>query len=421
MRSLLTLAVLAAALPGQEPLALEQAEDLAVRQHPRLRSAQHLTDASRAQVVQARGANQPFLAGNFTSSAADHGSRIGAGGLNASSIFSRVGTGVAINQNLWDFGRAAKLVESASSRVESQAAAVDATRAQIRWEARQAYLRALGLERSLAVAKAALDARQLSKRQIQALVDNQLRSTLDLQFAEVALGDAEVTVARLEGELKAAQAVLSTALGFAEAKQFVLADPPAAADAAPDVEELVREALASRPEVASRRHQTTSARLFAESERRLVYPTVTATGVFGFVPAGDPRLRTRYGGLGLNLNIPVFNGRTFQARRQEADSRANSAAEDVKDAELRVAREVRSAHAEALNAQRRIGLAERYLAQASRLLTMAETRYNAGLGNIVEVNQAEVAKMTAELNATNARYEYRLALGWLDFTLGRLR
>ena len=125
--------------------------------------------------------------------------------------------------------------------------------------------------------------------------------------------------------------------------------------------------------------------------------------------------------MGLNLNIPIFNGRTVDARHQEAVARADSASYDVRDLELRVAREVRTAFAEAANAKRQIGLSEKQLAQARRLYSMTQLRYQNGLGTIVEVNQAEFAQLSAELAATAARYSYLAACATLDLVSGKLR
>ena len=109
------------------------------------------------------------------------------------------------------------------------------------------------------------------------------------------------------------------------------------------------------------------------------------------------------------------------ARRQEADSRAEAVAQEVRALELRVAREVRTAYAEAANAKRQIGLSEKQEAQARRLYSMTQLRYQNGLGTIVEVNQAEFAQLSAELAATAARYSYLAACATLDLAAGRLR
>jgi outer membrane protein len=46
---------------------------------------------------------------------------------------------------------------------------------------------------------------------------------------------------------------------------------------------------------------------------------------------------------------------------------------------------------------------------------LAQTRYNLGLGSIVELSQAQLQQTQAEISNTQAGYEYRLALAVLRF------
>ncbi|HYZ85771.1 MAG TPA: TolC family protein, partial [Bryobacteraceae bacterium] len=296
---------------SRERLTLADAEQLAIRNHPRLQSARFQANALRAQVPQVKAALAPVLVGNLTGSAADNGSRLGAGGLNASSLFSRFGAGIGVSQTLYDFGRTNKLAESAALRADAQDVTVDAVRGELILQIRQAYLRVLETQRALQLGQQSLQSRQLIRRQVQAFTENQLRSTLDLQFAEVAVSEAETLLARLEGELEAANATLAAALGFIDERRFELEEVSQPVMLPLSVDSLVEEALNTRPELIARRRQQEAARQFAVSESRLTLPSVSTTGAFGFIPTGDPRLRSRYGGLGLNINIPVFNGRIF--------------------------------------------------------------------------------------------------------------
>jgi outer membrane protein len=296
---------------------------------------------------------------------------------------------------------------------------VDAVRGELLLEVRQTFFRLLESQKALELGRQSLESRQLIRRQVQTLTDNQLRSTLDLQFAEVAVSEAETLLARLEGDVRAAGAALSSVLGSTDENAFVLEEPPAPEPLPAAVDPLVEEALRNRPEIISR--QQDAAHQLAASEGRLVLPSLSATGGFGIIPSGDPRLRSRYAGLGLNINIPIFNGKAFAARRQEAEARALAAGQDTRDEELRVAREVRTAFAEAQIAGRRIDLAQRQLEKAARLDTLARARYQAGLGTIVEVNQAELAKFSADLGVANARYGLLAASAVLDFSMGRTR
>src|ERR1051326_6307200 len=128
-RSLLTIALHAAGSPArlataqaQAPrrLSLSEAEQIALRNHPRIGSANLLAQAAKAVVTESRSAYYPFVNGNFTSVGAEHNSTLAAGAVQTSSLYSRVAAGVTVGQLITDFGRTANLAESAKLRASAQ-------------------------------------------------------------------------------------------------------------------------------------------------------------------------------------------------------------------------------------------------------------------------------------------------------------
>src|SRR5579872_2477683 len=106
-------------------LTLQQAEALAIKNHPQIQAAQNEVNYSNQQIIETRSAYYPTVAGEITGSQGNDLSRIGAGDLSASRLFNRFGQGVAVRQLVSDFGRTSSLV--ASSRLQSQAAVQNST------------------------------------------------------------------------------------------------------------------------------------------------------------------------------------------------------------------------------------------------------------------------------------------------------
>lgn len=406
---------------AQQPLTLDEAESLAIQNHPRVKSAQLNVDSTKELVTQARSAYKPFVSGNVVASAADHLSRIGAGGgLNASSIFSRFASGIVINGPIWDFGRTSNLVSSARSRADAASETVNASRADIRIEVRRAYFSALLAQSTVRVARETLEARRLVLKQVAALTESNLRSTLDAGFAELAVSEAELAVTNSGTLLNSALVDLSAAMGMRQTVNYSLADVMAPPALEKDAEAMAKESVA-RPDLEARRLQLKAARSFAEAERRLAFPTLTGLGVAGFVPAGDVRLKTRYSGIGLNLSIPLYNGDLNRSRRRDAELRVKIAEMELLDAEIRIGADVKRAWLAAQDSFQRLPVTAKFVEQARRTLRLAQTRYDLGLGNIVEVNQAQLTRFTAEIAEITARYEYQLRRSVLDYAVGLLR
>src|SRR6266436_6442339 len=104
-----------------------------------------------------------------------------------------------------------------------------------------------------------------------------------------------------------------------------------------DVQPLITQALQQRPEVAALQFQVESAQQSRNAEHDLWRPTVSALGAAGIVPVRDPQIRNWYGAVGVNINIPVFNGFLYNARGKVADLQTEAARQKLMDARNNVA------------------------------------------------------------------------------------
>jgi outer membrane protein len=418
---LLLLGISDVALAEAKKLTLAQAEDLAMRGHPRAASAALIAAASRMGITEARAAFNPQVSGALTGVAAEHGSTLAAGTIQTSSLYSRIAAGVTVSQLISDFGRTGNLVASAKARAAAQDRNAENVRASIRIVVDQAYYEALAAASVLKVAQAVSANRELLLRQVRALAQSSLKSTLDVSFAGVAASEAELGLVRAENDARAAQAHLSAAIGTEQSETFDLADEPLPAPLDPNPEELRQQALKQRPDLAALQANLEAAQRFAQAEKDLNRPTVGLVGVAGALPDTDPRLKGTYSAAGFSVSIPILNGRLFAARRTEAELRAQAAQKDVEDLTVQISAQVRLAWLEANTAFRRLDVTARLVAEAEQALRLARTRYEIGLGSIVEVNQAQLSEVSAEIAAASAKYDYLSRRAALSFVTGALR
>lgn len=394
---------------------------MALRNHPRIASAELAAQAGGFVVKQVRSAYYPTLSGNVTGVGSEHNSVLSAGAVTTSSIFNRASTGIVANQMVTDFGRTSSLEQSAKLRNAAQNQNVTNARAQVLIEVQQSYYQALASESILKVARATLNLRQVTLRQVTALARSALRSTLDVSFAQVNVSQAELDLVRAENDTQASHARLSAAMGYERDQPFALGDEPLPPALEPDANTLIQQAMRERPDLAALQLNREALDRYAEAEKKLRNPTINLAGVAGVAPVRDDRLPETYSAAGVNLNIPVLNGGLFKARRQEAESRAAAASKDVQDLAIQVARDVRIAWLEATDAFRRLDVTARLVAQANEALRLAQARYDNALGSIVELNQAQLNQTSAEITAASAKYEYLSRRAALNFAMGILR
>ena len=110
----------------------------------------------------------------------------------------------------------------------------------------------------------------------------------------------------------------------------------------------------------------------------------------GVVPTGQEVFPGRYGALGVNVTIPIFNGGLYKARTSEARLKAQAATRTSTTWRTAITRDVRVAYPECNHGYDRLGLTAQLLDQAKLALDLAQSRYDLGLGSIVELSQAQL-------------------------------
>jgi outer membrane protein len=417
----LLLAVVTLQAQPQSRLSLEEARRLALQNHPAISAARFNAAAAHQAAPQYKAAYSPSLAGSFTGVGADNGSRLAAGGLNNPVVYNRLGTGLSVGQMITDFGRTGNLVEMAKLQASAQDELTDATRAQILLTVSRAYFAVLRARAVLQVANQTVAARQLVVDQISALAESKMKSTLDVSFAKVNLADAKLLLAQATNELQATQADLAAALGMPNETGFTLEEEPLPPPMPDRVADLIAAGLRDRPELKSLKLQEGAAERFIKAEHALFFPTIGVVGSAGFAPYAYEAVPNKYGAIGMNVSIPIFNGGLFRARQTQAELKAKAAAENISDLQNRIARDVRVAWLNATTAYDRMALTKQLVDQAKMAQDLAQTRYDIGLGSMIELSTAQLNVTSASIAGANAQYEYQSQRVLLDYQTGALR
>ena len=407
------------------PLTLKDAEALALKNHPQVLGAESTVREFDELVVEARSAYFPTIDYNLTGSGGNPQGRIGAGFLPASRLFDRLGTGILLSQLITDSGRTPNLV--ASSRLQAQASQQTylATRYDVLLAVNQAYFAVLRAQALVKVAEETVAARQILSDQVTQLAKNKLRSDVDVAFADVNLSEAKLLLLRSQDQVRAAFAELTRSLGAQQEVDYKLTDEPLPPSPPSDADSLVAQAYANRPDLLSLQFQRDSAVKFARAERDLSLPTVSLVGTAGAIPEINQILSTKipnnYEAAALNVEVPIFNGHLFTARREAARYQAQADDQKVRDLQEKIARDVRVAWSSSKTAFQNIDVTAELLREASLALDLAQGRYNLGLSSIVELYQAELNITQAEIENLNAKYDYQSIYAMLQYTMGLLR
>jgi len=406
---------------ASQALTLQDAEKIAIQNHPQIQAATYLASAAAAQVTEVRSAYFPQAHGSLTGVEAEHNSRVAAGALNNPIIFDRFAEGFTVGQLVTDFGRTHELVKSSNLKAQAQQENVVTTRADVLLRLNVAYFAALKAQSVLQVAEQTVKSRQLVADQTDALQKSNLKSGLDVSFANVDLAQAQLLLIQAQNDVQATNAELSNALGYSDQRTFQLVDQILPSSPPADLTSLIQEALKSRPELIRQDLNVKSAQSFATAERDLSFPTISVLATAGLTPYRQDTLDSRYAAAGFNVNIPIFNGRLFSARRNEANSIAQAQEQYLRDLQNRIVRDVRTAWLNANSAFQRLAVTEQLLAESTQAFDLAQSRYGLGLSSIVELSQAQLNKTQAEIARVSAQYDYEGQIAYLNYQLGQLQ
>jgi outer membrane protein len=404
-------------------LTLREAEDYALAHQPVLAASELRAAAVTETVYEARSQFFPQLQANAVAvKSLDDSSRLAAvGGITDPTILTRQSDGGMISQLITDFGRTYFLTRSARSNALSAAERTDLAREDLLFRVDQAYFAVQGAQALLEVANQTVSTNQVLSDRVKALAKASLKSNLDVSFQQVTYAQARLFQLQAQARLQEAFAELSAAMGLGGEAEFTLEalplDPMPAGDSGP----LIAQAWTQRPDLLAARAERDAALEFAKAERAAHFPVITAQGGGGFNPGtANKDLPGNYGAAGINVSVPVFTGGLLTARGREAALRAQAAEKDLADLETEAARDVYDAWVDAKTAYDGISVSDDLLAAAQQSFQLAQSQYQAGTSSIVELSQADLQQIQAQITAATARFDYQVRRRALDLQTGTL-
>jgi len=422
-------ALAAPAASSQKPpppmqLDLAHAEAIALRQSPTVNAAQFKALAARQVVRQVRSAFFPQITAEFTGviTAGTGDSRLGAtGGLSNPTVLNRESNGILLSQLITDFGRTWNLTEAQKNLALSEAQRSALARAKVLLLVDQCYFQAQQAQAVLRVADETVMERQLLADQVGALAKSELKSELDASLARVNLDQAKLLRLEAGNHVDSAFAELSNALGYREPHRFALVAIPQYAPPRGNLAECIAQALASRPEARSLRNERDAATQLVAANRAAHLPKVSLIGAAGRTPVGQASttpVEGDYAMAGINVELPIFTGFFLSAKDQESALRARAAEQSLHEVEDLIAKDVEVSLLNTTTASDKINVTASLLTNAEQAYDLAESKYKIGITSIVELSQAQLAKLQAQIDHTSATYEYQIDRLILDFQVG---
>jgi outer membrane protein len=411
-------------------LTLDQAIQYATDHYPTVRAALEQVNASAAGVSVARSAYLPRLDSLWQTSRATANNIFGqllpqsvipamSGPVLASTSAQTVwgsAAGALFSWEPFDFGLRHATVAGAEAALTQARAGETLTRLDVQNAVAGAFLAALAAERVVTALQADVDRRDVLRRAVHTLVDNQLRPGADASRADAERAAAQTRLIQAQQASTLAHVTLARVLGVAAGGITLRGDALVAQ--LPSADLTAPTAPAAHPFAQVRQASVEQARARESMLARSDFPRVylqssvfargsgaNPSGVFDGSSDGLGLDRANWAA-GVQFVFPnVFDFSTLRARRAAAAASTREETARYDEAVLTVTSQQQAATA-LLQAARAVAAnTPVQLAAARQSETQARVRYDAGLANIVEVADAQSLLVQAEAQDQLARVD----------------
>ncbi len=416
--------------PAQRVVTLAEVERVAIQRQPQLLVARATTEGAEAQADQARSPLLPQVVGtaSYTRETGNLAPRPGVasvpgapvGGSLFSTSYDYFQLGLAATQLIYDFGQTSEKYRSASLNADAQRAAEQTTKLGIVLNVRKAYFNARANKELVDVAKETLDDQNKHLAQVQGMVQVGTQPYIALAQQKASVANATVQLISAQNNYETAKAQLNQAAGIPGGTDYEVSDeemgPVGDEDQPLDV--LVNKAIAARPEIATLVKQREAQESTLAAAKGTYGPSVGAfagvtdygTNLSQLVPNWDA---------GVQVTWPIFQGGLTKGLVRQAEAGLSSVDAQRSLEELQVRLDVDTARLSVRAAKATLGAVEDALTSAREQLRLAEQRFSTGVGNIIELTDAQVQYTAAAAQVVQARYGLAGARAQLLAALGR--
>jgi outer membrane protein TolC len=293
----------------------------------------------------------------------------------------------------------------------------------------QAYFQYQGAKALLTAAQTTVKEAQTAYQAAEERRRAGVATVADVLQARTQLSQAVLAAQQAEGDVAIVRGALATSLGIPATVPVDVADLAERLDVrqlGEEIDKLVERAQGQRPDLARARAQALAAASHADSIRSRGLPKISLNGNASrgyYLYSPFTSCCTQYVdnyAASLVLSIPVFNGFKDTSDLLQAREQAKAAEADAQTLEQQVILQVWTSYQGLKTAEKRVGSAHDLLAAAQQSAEVAQGRYKAGVGSILDLLTAQSALANARAQDVQARANWLLSIASLAHDTGVL-
>lgn len=393
-------------------LTLEDCINITLQNNPEIAASYSTQEAQRSQLKQSKSGYLPQVNGNASYSRSNTNTANQNTGTN-----NNYSAGISATQLIYDFGQTSSNV---GIQEKSYQTAVQNTNTLVNnkiYALKVAYYAVLSAEESENIYRQSVEQYTEQLKRAKAFYEVGTYPKIDVTSAQVNLNDAKLNLLTAQNSLKTKRQELLNVMGITEPENsFTLEMKDTLPPFDLTLEEALKEAHKNRPDLLAKQLQVESARQNVTLSKTGYAPTLTANGSYNW-SGNDFPLYDRWSA-GASLNVPIFSGFSTYNKVEQSKQNLQTAQHNLTALEQQISLDVKTAYLDLNNAKERIPVAELTAKQAKESYDLAVGRYKVGVGNYIEVKDAETSYSKAKLSHIQAVFDYNLAVAKLKNSIG---
>jgi len=379
-----------------ESLTLERCIEIALKKHPSVVAAKHSIDVNQNKIGEAKSNYYPQL----SSISGYNRYWDGLSDQNYS-------TALSLNQNIYDFGKTTSQVNIQKFNLNAAQADLENTSDLVIFNVSQGYYTVLKNKRNRDVAQETVAQFDHHLKQAKGFYQAGTRAKFDVTRAEVDLSNSKLNLIKAENALRLAKVSLNNAIGLPYAPEYRIEDNLDFAKYALPLEEAIERAYNNRADLQSLLAKKKAATESIELAKKGYYPTLSGSASYTWV--NEDMSSQKGWKVGASFTIPLFSGflTTYQVQEYEANLKVLNANEELLRQSILL--DIQQAYLNLREAEERISNTQLTVKQAQENLDLVNGRYMAGIGNPIEVTDAQVSYSNAKTSYNQALYDYKIA------------
>jgi len=401
------------AIKAGETLTLARVIAITRLNQPAILAAQKNIKANESRVGQEESQYYPQIDGNGSFSRMKKAIL----GAHLDSTYDYQTVGVSGSQMLYDFGRT-------STRVKIQETNLDSARAELNnadelsvFNTKIAYYDVLKAARNKEVAVETVKQFEQHLDQAKGFFAAGVKPKYDVTKAEVDLSSAKLLLIQAENSVRLAKVNLNNTMGLPDAPEYQLEDNLVFTPFTLPFDQALPLALSYRPDLKALTLKHEAAKQSIDLARKGYAPSISGNAGAGY--NGEPDTMNDEWNVGVAFTVPIFNGNLTRHQIGEAQANADILAANVTSLRQTIHKQVEQNYLNLQEAEERIATTKLAIQQAVENSAIATGRYNAGVGNPVEVTDADTLLVQAKASHIRALYDYRIAQTIIEQSIGR--